>query len=53
MLIITAWHSISPEMTVKGFKNCCVSSAADGTDEGMLWNSSAGWEHHASQMYVA
>jgi len=27
-------------MTVKGFKKCCVSNAADGTDDGMLWNGS-------------
>jgi hypothetical protein len=26
-----------PEVTVKGFKKCCISSAMDGTD-GMLWN---------------
>jgi hypothetical protein len=35
-----AWHSISPDRTVKDFKNCCVSIAADGTDDGMLWNGS-------------
>jgi len=23
----------SPEVTVKGFKNCCISSAVDGTDD--------------------
>jgi hypothetical protein len=38
MWIITAWQSISPEMTAKGFKKCCVSNAADGTDYGMLLN---------------
>jgi hypothetical protein len=38
MWIITAWQGISPEMTVKGFKKCCASNAADGTDDGMLWN---------------
>ena len=31
-----AWQSISSEVTVKGFKQCCVSGAVDGTD--MLWN---------------
>jgi len=38
MWIITAWQSISPEMTLKGFKKCCVSNATDGTDDCMLWN---------------
>jgi hypothetical protein len=28
-----AWHHISPEVTVKGFKKCCISSAVDGTDD--------------------
>jgi hypothetical protein len=23
---------------VKGFKKCCIYSAVDGTDDGMLWN---------------
>jgi len=32
-----AWQCISLEMTVKGCKKCCMSSAVDGTD-GMLWN---------------
>ena len=27
-------------MTVKGFKKCCVSSAMDETDDDMLWNGS-------------
>ena len=26
------------EVTVKGFKKCCVSMAVDGTDDVMLWN---------------
>jgi hypothetical protein len=34
-----AWQHISPDMTVKGFKKCCISSAVDGTDD-MLWNGS-------------
>ena len=25
---------------MKGFKKCCISSAVDGTDNGMLWNGS-------------
>jgi len=36
-----AWQCISPEVTVKGFKKCCISSAVDGTDNGILWNDSA------------
>jgi len=28
----------SPEVTVKGFKKCCISSAVDGTVDGMLLN---------------
>jgi len=35
--IITAWQCISPEVSVKGIKECCVSIAADETDDGMLW----------------
>ena len=27
-------------MTMKGFKKCCISNAADGTDDCMLWNKS-------------
>jgi hypothetical protein len=38
--IITAWQRVSPEVTVKGFKKCCVSNAMDGTDCDMLWNGS-------------
>jgi hypothetical protein len=38
MWITTAWQSVSPEMTVKGCKKCCVSNVVDGTDEDMLWN---------------
>ena len=30
-----AWQRISPEVTVQGFKKCCVSSATDGTDDSM------------------
>jgi hypothetical protein len=37
MWIVMAWQHISPEMTVKEFKKCCISSAVDGTDGGMLW----------------
>jgi len=34
-----AGQHISPEVTVKGFKKCCISKAMDGTDD-MLWNGS-------------
>ena len=33
-----AWQHISTEVTVKGFKKCCISNVVDGTDGGMLWN---------------
>ena len=32
---------ISPEVTVQGFRKCCISNAMDETDDGMLWNGSA------------
>jgi len=35
-----AWQHISPDVTVKGFKKCCISSAVDGTDFDVLWNGS-------------
>jgi hypothetical protein len=38
--IITAWHHISPEVNVKGFEKCSISSAMDDTDDDMLWNDS-------------
>jgi hypothetical protein len=40
MWILTAWQCISPKVTVKGFKKCCLSNAVDGTDDGMLQNDS-------------
>ena len=40
MWIITAWQCISPEVTVKSFKKCCISSVVEGTDGDMLWNGS-------------
>jgi hypothetical protein len=40
MWIIAAWQCISPEVTVKGFRKCCMCSAVDGTDGDMLWNGS-------------
>jgi len=35
-----AWQRISPEVTVKDCKKCCISTALDGTDDDMLWNDS-------------
>jgi len=32
--------AISLEMTVKGFKKCCIPNARDGTDDDMLWKGS-------------
>jgi hypothetical protein len=40
MWIITAWHHISPEVSVKGVKKCCISNAMDETDGDMLWKGS-------------
>jgi hypothetical protein len=40
MWIIISWQCISPEVTVKGFKKCCISNAVDGTDDDLLWNDS-------------
>jgi hypothetical protein len=38
--IIKERQSISPEVTVNGFKECCVSTAVDDTDDDVLWNGS-------------
>jgi hypothetical protein len=38
--IIAEWKHISPEVTVMGFKKCCISNAVDGTDGDMLWDGS-------------
>ena len=40
MWTVTAWQHITPKVTVKGFKKCCISSGVDGTDVGMLRNGS-------------
>ena len=37
MWIITAWLHISLEVIVKGFKQCCISTAMGENDE-LLWN---------------
>jgi len=39
-MLIKAWYCISPEVTVKDFKKCCISNAVDGTDDDMLCNGS-------------
>ena len=40
MWIKMAWKHISPEVTVKGFKQFCMSFAVDGTKDHMLQNDS-------------
>ena len=35
-----AWQCTSPEVTVKGFKKCCISNSVDGADDDILWNDS-------------
>jgi hypothetical protein len=42
MWSIMAWYCISPEVTVRGFKKCCISYVVDGTDGDMWWNGSEG-----------
>jgi hypothetical protein len=39
MWVILSWQHISPEVILKGFEKCFVSSAVDETDN-MLWNGS-------------
>ena len=33
-----AWYCISPEVTVKFFKMCCISNTINETDDDMSWN---------------
>jgi len=40
MWMMTAWQHISPEVSVNGFKKCCISNAVDGTDHDVLQNDS-------------
>jgi len=40
MWTITVWQSISPEVTVKGFKMCCLKNTVDENDDDTLWNGS-------------
>ena len=44
-----AWQCVSPELTVKGIKRCCISNAADGTDDDMLWNGNEEGENVSSE----
>jgi len=37
MWMITAWQHISPEVTGKGFKKCCIPKTVD---DDKLWNGS-------------
>jgi hypothetical protein len=37
-MIKMVWQCISPEVTVRDFRKCCVSSERDGTDDDILWN---------------
>jgi len=36
-MITMVWQCISPEVTVRDFRKCCISTALDGTDDDMLW----------------
>jgi hypothetical protein len=38
MWIIREWQHISSVVSVKGFKNCCISNVVDGNDDNVLWN---------------
>jgi hypothetical protein len=38
---MAAWQHISPEVTVKCCKKCCIYNVEDGTGDGMLWNVSS------------
>ena len=40
MWFITAWQCITPEVILKGFKKCCISSGVNETHDDTLWNGS-------------
>jgi len=40
MWIMTAWQHISPEVNMAGSKKCCITNAANETDNDILWNGS-------------
>jgi len=44
-----AWWPLSPEVIVKRFKRCCISSGMDGTDNDMLWNGCEEYENVRSE----
>jgi hypothetical protein len=33
-----AWQHVLPEVTVMGFKKCCIPKSLDKTGDNMLWN---------------
>ena len=49
MWFITAWQRISPEVTVKSFKKCYISSAMEETDDDMFRNGSEEDRHVRSR----
>jgi len=44
-----AWQCFSPEVTVQGFKKCCISSAVERTDNDILCEGSEGVGHVRSE----
>jgi hypothetical protein len=40
MWITTVWQCVSPDMTVKGFRKCCISNAGHEIDDDVLGNGS-------------
>ena len=42
MWFIMAWQRISAQVILEGFKKCCISNAADKTDDAIPWNGSLG-----------
>ena len=50
MRITTAGQCISPKVILKGFKKCCISNAADETDNDVLQNVSEEDGNVRSQM---
>jgi len=44
-----AWQRTSPEVTVTGFREGCISNAVDGTNDNMLWNGSEEDGHARSE----
>ena len=42
MISLSVYCNIMAEVVVKGFKECCISSAVDGTDDDVLCSDSEG-----------